>query len=281
MVQLQTWDGAIIPADYPLFSRARRDQAVIYDPGVAPLVLPVVQDGDLHRFACAEPALWAIQVSAAAAADWAGELVRRPGLRLLLGGTAWGLERPCRVEGALPAELPWIVVSDDGTRAAQVATRCLVAAPLRVCIPADATTLALLCSVPELQRPAAAATLPEPEPELAARLAAAATAARAVQLQRLQRAVQLIRRLHRDFAPPGIERSTQLREWADWSFARLAAEIEVQFRNAIPGRFVPIWQQLHADAVAGEQDDRRELSRLQQLIAQAAAPLWTATAAER
>jgi hypothetical protein len=35
-----------------------------------------------------------------------------------------------------------------------------------------------------------------------------------------------------------------------------------------------LWQQLHADAVAAEQRDRRELFQLQQTIEQAAAAFW-------
>jgi hypothetical protein len=280
MAQLQSYAGMELPADYPLIRRSRRDQAVIFDPGVAPLLLPLVQDADLHDFVCAEPQFWALQISAAAADEWPAEHERRPGLRLLLRDTAWGSARPCRLAAAHPApDVPWIIATADGSRIALTTTPCLVAAPLTVLSDADETTLALLCCAAGRRRLAALSVgsvleVPAVDAESAGRLQHGVAAARLLMRERLQRSQQFVRRVQRDFAPPGVERGAAFAEWADWSFAQLAAVVEQQLHTPIPSRFVPLWQQLHADAVAAEQRDRRELFQLQQTIEQAAAAFW-------
>lgn len=267
--------------------RAERDQLVIFEPAVAPLIRPLIEAADVAPWHVAATGRWIIAVPGARAADLAE---RHPNLARRLAA----LPAPAATPGAagpwwaLPdgAEQPWaaprIIVA--GQHVAWDETQALVGGPATVIASAEPYWLALMASTigRRLLAEGEVARFPIPDAPGPARasLAGLALSAASLAAQRTELEQAVTRRLVADFGPPGVPSGPRLRRWWELSFAELVTAINAELGNDLPARYRPTWAEIHADQQATHAEASARLIELEQAIDAQAATLFGLSAAE-
>lgn len=283
-----------IPAPHHalLYTRAERDQAVIFEPACAPLLRPVIDTGTLRPWYTPTGDHWLLALPAGYsqnhAIDSFADLVKRhPGLGRRLSAYAdrseplWW-ELPPAATPALSAPIPRILIGvGERPAIAWDAGNAIPIAPIRILAPADHLSLALLTASAgrrRLQQVTDTIALPSPPTTIAGRLSELAAQAVAVAHEQYALSREFARRLLADFGPPGSTLSAALQRWWELEFRELLAEVARALRNPIPEPFQPFWAARHAEGRARYYALATELAAIEAAIDELAQPLWQAQA---
>lgn len=260
---------ALSPAAAFVLSRADRDRLAIFDPSSASLLRPLIPAEAIQRWHVAPAETWALAIPAGYTAKLPGATddegaafaalkARHPAIARHLAphAPAAGHDGLWRELAATPAPGPRILVGAAGV--AWDESEALVAAPALIIPGADPFWLALLGSRyggSILRRadqadisPAEILEFPIPDAPapLQANLGGLALSAASLARQLAEHERAVLRRLQADFAPPGAAPEPRLLRWWELSFAELRAALVDGWRNDIPERFRPTWEQIHA-----------------------------------
>ncbi|ABY33294.1 MAG TPA: hypothetical protein DEF43_07470 [Chloroflexus aurantiacus] len=279
-----------IPTPKPalFFSRAARDQAVIFDPACAPLLRPVVDRESLQPWYTPTGERWLLTLphgySQRLGINSFADLVRHhPGLQRHLREYAddpepYWWELPAAATAVLTAPTPRICIGDgDQVCLSWDAGQAVVLAPVRMVAPADHLTLALLASTKGKQMIRQAHdtfTLPPVPTAIGGRLAELAAQAVTMAHERHTLSREFARRLLADFGPPGSTLSPLLERWWELEFRDLLAEVARALRNPIPEPFQPFWLARHTEGRARYYTLTAEIAALEAAIDEIVHPLW-------
>ncbi len=282
-----------IPQPHPalIFSRAERDQAVIFDPACAPLFRPLIERATLQPWHTPTGDTWLLSLPPGYSTErnirsLADLIDRHPGLRQRLSAYAslpdphWW-ELPPAAAPALQAAAPRILLGDgEQPVIAWEGGYALASAPIRMIAPADHVLLALvMCSVGrrELSRATNAINLPVATASVAHRLAELTAQAVAMAQEQQSLAREFARRLLADFGPPGSTLTDRLRRWWELEFPELLVTVQQVLRNPIPAPFQPFWAARHAEGRARYYALANEIAAVEAAIDELAIPLWQAS----
>lgn len=279
-----------IPTPKPalFFSRAARDQAVIFDPACAPLLRPVVDRESLQPWYTPTGERWLLTLphgySQRLGINSFADLVRHhPGLQRHLREYAddpepYWWELPAAATAVLTAPTPRICIGDgDQVCLSWDAGQAVVLASVRMVAPADHLTLALLASTKGKQMIRHAHdtfTLPPVPTAIGGRLAELAAQAVTMAHERHTLSREFARRLLADFGPPGSTLSPLLERWWELEFRDLLAEVARALRNPIPEPFQPFWLARHTEGRARYYTLTAEIAALEAAIDEIVHPLW-------
>ncbi|WP_298818005.1 hypothetical protein [uncultured Chloroflexus sp.] len=280
--------GLPIPHPALIFTRAERDQAVIFEPACAPLLRPLIDTATLQswhtpigdRWLLALPPGYSQRYAITGIADL---ITRHPGLghRLRaytseLASMWW--ELPPEATAAVTAPTPRVLIGvGERPPIAWDTGQTVAVTPIRIIAPADHLTLALLSASAgrkRLKQETGVIALPTPPTATAGRLAE--LAAQAVAMTHEQQTVsrEFARRLLADFGPPGSTLSPALQRWWELEFRELLAEVTSALQNPIPEPFQPFWAARHAEGRARYYALAGEIAAIEAAIDELANPVW-------
>lgn len=282
--------GIPAPYDALLYTRAERDQAVIFEPACASFLRPVIDAGTLRPWYTPTGDQWLLALPPGYSQNHAissvEDLVKRhPGLGQRLSAYAdvseplWW-ELPPAAKPALSAPIPRILIGvGEHPAIAWDAGNAIPITPVRILAPADHVLLALLAASAgrrRLQQVTDTIVLPVPPTTIAGRLAELAAQAVAVAHEQYALTHEFARRLLADFGPPGSTLSAALQRWWELEFRELLAEVARALRHPIPEPFQPFWAARHAEGRARYYALASELAAIEAAIDELAQPLWQA-----
>ncbi len=283
-----------IPAPHHalLYTRAERDQAVIFEPACAPFLRPVIDTSTLRPWYTPTGDHWLLALPPGYSQNHAissvEDLVKQhPGLGRRLSAYTdisepFWWELPPAAKPALSTPTPRILIGvGEHPAIAWDAGNAIPIAPIRILAPADHVLLALLAASAgrrRLQQATDTIVLPAPPTTIAGRLAELAAQAVAVAHEQYALSREFARRLLADFGPPGSTLSTALQRWWELEFRELLAEVARALRNPIPEPFQPFWAARHAEGRARYYALATELAAIEAAIDELAQPLWQAQA---
>ncbi|ACL23530.1 hypothetical protein [Chloroflexus aggregans] len=282
-----------LPTPHPalVFTRAERDQAVIFEPACASLFRPLVDSSTLQPWHTPIGDRWLLVIppgySRRSAITSVTDLIQRhPGLNRRLSAYTdhteplWW-EMPSIATAILTAPTPRILIgTGEQAPIAWDSGHAIALHPIRVVAPADHLTLALLTSRGgriRLRQASDTITLPAMPIQIAGRLAELAAQAVAMAHEQQALAREFARRLLADFGPPGSTLSPALHRWWELEFRDLLAEVHRALRNPIPEPFQPFWAARHAEGRSRYYTLAAELAAVAAAIDELANPLWDET----
>ncbi len=281
-----------LPTPHPalIFTRAERDQAVIFEPACAPLLRPLLDAATLQPWFTPTGDRWLLTLPPGysqqhAITSLADLLKLHPGLERRLHHyidepePGWW-ELPAAAAPILNAPTPRVLIGiGERPPIAWDTGHTIALAPIRCIAPADHLTLALLSASAgreRLRHATDSIVLPKPPTATAGRLAE--LAAQAVAMAHEQQTIcrEFSRRLLADFGPPGSKLSPPLQRWWELEFPALLAEVAHTLRNPIPEPFQPFWAARHAEGRARYYTLAAEIAAVEAAIDELANPLWQA-----